>query len=63
MLFRRFFKLSAKTTAGEPSTGLGLSLVKEYVEKLGGKISVKTRWGEGTTFTVQIPKHPPQLGQ
>jgi signal transduction histidine kinase len=36
-------------------SGLGLYIVHEAVEKLGGKINVDARLGEGTTFTVLIP--------
>lgn len=36
-------------------TGLGLAIAKEAVEQHGGTINVKSRMGEGSTFTVQIP--------
>lgn len=36
-------------------SGLGLSIVKQSVDTLGGEIDVKTRVGQGTTFTVRIP--------
>lgn len=36
--------------------GIGLSLVKRFVEVLGGKISVKSKVGEGSTFTIWGPK-------
>ena len=55
MLFRKFQTLSAKPTAGERSTGLGLSIVKAIVERHGGNISVSSRHGEGTEFVVRIP--------
>ena len=35
--------------------GLGLAIVKEKIESLGGKLSVKTEHGRGTTFTMRIP--------
>lgn len=38
-----------------PGTGLGLSLVKSIVESLGGNISIKSRQGEGTCVTINIP--------
>ncbi len=56
-LFGKFQKLSAKPTAGENSTGLGLSIVKELVQALDGKISCQSRVGVGTTFTVNLPLH------
>jgi len=54
-LFGKFQRLSAKPTAGENSTGLGLSIVKELVQALDGKISCQSRVGVGTTFTVNLP--------
>ncbi len=55
LLYRRFQKLSARPTAGEASTGLGLSVVKEYVEILRGAIVCESEWGNGATFTVTLP--------
>jgi two-component system NtrC family sensor kinase len=43
------------TTKGKYGTGLGLSITYGIVEKLGGKISVKSKLGEGTSFTVHLP--------
>ena len=40
-------------------TGLGLSIVHELVERHGGTIEVNTRVGEGTTFTVKLPREIP----
>jgi len=40
-------------------TGLGLSIVHELVERHGGTIEVATRVGEGTTFTVKLPRQIP----
>ena len=40
-------------------TGLGLSIVHELVERHGGTIEVATRVGEGTTFTVKLPREIP----
>jgi signal transduction histidine kinase len=56
-LFGKFQRLSARPTAGENSTGLGLSIVKELVQALDGKISCQSRVGVGTTFTVNLPLH------
>lgn len=55
LLYRRFQQLSARPTAGEASTGLGLSVVKEYVDILRGGIECKSVWGKGSVFTVTLP--------
>lgn len=43
------------TTKGKYGTGLGLSITYGIVQKLGGNITVKSKLGEGTTFTVHLP--------
>ena len=55
-LFKKFGRLSAKPTAGESSTGLGLTIVKSLVQKLGGQISVQSTLGKGTEFTIRLSK-------
>lgn len=55
-LFTRYAQLSAKPTAGENSTGLGLSIVKRLVEGMGGTIRIKSEVGSGTTFIVSLPR-------
>ena len=54
-LFGVFQKLDNQPTAGEKSTGLGLSIVKRIVDAHGGEISVESEVGKGSTFTVTIP--------
>ena len=55
-LFDIGVKTSRKGTDGEPSSGLGLILCKEFVEKNGGSIWVKSKEGEGSTFYFTV-KH------
>ena len=55
-LFGRFQRLSAKPTAGESSTGLGLSIVKRIVEMHDGQINADSSGpGQGSTFTIILP--------
>ena len=55
-LFVRFETLAQTSPFGIPSTGIGLSLVKELVELHKGHIQVKSRMGIGSTFTVCLLK-------
>ncbi|MBL7733366.1 MAG: PAS domain-containing sensor histidine kinase [Chitinophagaceae bacterium] len=52
-LFSTFFR--AKNVSNIQGTGLGLPIVKRYVNLLGGDISLKSRLNEGTTLTVTLP--------
>jgi signal transduction histidine kinase len=55
-LFGRFQRLSAKPTAGESSTGLGLSIVKRIIDMHGGQVTANSGGpGQGSTFTVTLP--------
>jgi len=55
-LFGRFQRLSAKPTAGESSTGLGLSIVKRIIDMHGGDVTARSSGpGRGSTFTITLP--------
>lgn len=54
-LFGHFQRLSAQPTAGETSSGVGLSIVKKVVELHKGKIWVESEYGKGATFFVELP--------
>jgi signal transduction histidine kinase/tetratricopeptide (TPR) repeat protein len=54
-IFGKFTRLSAQPTGGENSSGLGLSIVKNLTEALGGTIGYESTEGQGAAFTVEIP--------
>jgi PAS domain S-box-containing protein len=54
-LFTRFFR--AHNVENIQGTGLGLNIVKRYLELMQGNITFESKLGEGTVFSVQIPVH------
>jgi PAS domain S-box-containing protein len=57
MMFTRFFR--AKTSTGIAGTGIGLNLVKKFIEAHDGTVAVESRVGEGSTFTIRLPQAGP----
>ncbi len=57
-LFRRYGRLSARPTGGEPSTGLGLSIVKRLIDAMEGRIELEEKNGTGASFRVRLPLAP-----
>lgn len=55
LLFQKFARLSARPTAGESSTGLGLSITKKIIDHMGGSIRLESERGKGSTFILEIP--------
>jgi signal transduction histidine kinase len=62
-LFQPFSRTSVRPTGGEPSTGLGLAIGKSIVEGHGGRLTVDSQVGCGTTFTLRLPRRPARLAQ
>lgn len=54
-LFGKFARLTARPTAGEHSTGLGLSIVKKLTEAMNGDVWCESELGKGATFIVELP--------
>lgn len=54
-IFDKFRQIDNSTTRNYSGTGLGLYLVKGFLDLVGGTISVKSKVGEGTIFTARIP--------
>ncbi len=54
-VFGKMARLSARPTGGEHSTGLGLFIVKKLVEEHGGRVGVRSEYGQGATFWFELP--------
>lgn len=55
LLFNRFYQVDESSTRKGEGTGIGLTLVKELVDLMGGSIEVESEIGKGTKFTVNLP--------
>ena len=54
-VFQRFYVVDKSRNKNISSTGLGLSIVKHIVTQMKGDISLESKLGEGSTFTVTLP--------
>jgi signal transduction histidine kinase len=54
-LFQRGVRLSAEPTGGEPSTGYGLAVARELIDRLGGDIWCESEAGRGASFSFRLP--------
>jgi two-component system, OmpR family, phosphate regulon sensor histidine kinase PhoR len=54
-IFERFFRVDVSRSREAGGTGLGLSIVKHLVERMGGRVTLQSREGEGSVFTVTLP--------
>ncbi len=59
-MFAPFQRLSPEPTGGEGSSGLGLYIVKQIVDRHEGRIDVDSAPGEGSTFTILLPAISPE---
>lgn len=55
-LVERFYRVDVETSRGKQGTGLGLSIVRHIAERHGGRLSIKSEIGKGSTFIVALPK-------
>lgn len=54
-IFEKFFRLDPALARGVGGTSLGLYIVHELVERMGGSVHLESRLGEGSTFEVVLP--------
>ena len=57
-VFERFYRVDPARSRATGGTGLGLSIVRHVVSNHGGEISVWSREGAGSTFTLRLPRQP-----
>ncbi|MBN2618171.1 MAG: response regulator, partial [Spirochaetales bacterium] len=55
-MFTKYFPYTNKPTKGENSTGIGLYIIKDMVNKNGGKILLNSERGQGSEFIIKFPK-------
>jgi signal transduction histidine kinase len=58
-LFEKFYRAGSAEVLHEQGLGLGLAIVKSIVEQHHGRIQVESRLGQGSTFTIIIPRKSP----
>ena len=54
-IFDSFFQIDSSNSRAYEGTGVGLSIVKKYVEVMNGSIEVESELGQGTTFSITLP--------
>lgn len=56
-IFERFYRVDESRSHATGGCGLGLSIVKTLLEGMGGSVSVESKLGEGSTFTISLPTY------
>jgi len=55
-IFEKFARGSSAAAAGVKGTGIGLAMVRHIVDAHGGRVKVESQPGDGSTFTIELPK-------
>ncbi len=58
-MFQPFSQADASTTRKYGGTGLGLAISQQFCRMMGGDVTVASEPGEGSTFTIRLPRHAP----
>ena len=62
-LFERFYRVDRARSRELGGTGLGLAIVKHLAKAHGGEVTVESRFGEGTQFTIELPAQTDGVGE
>ncbi len=57
-IFEKFYRGQTQVEQEQSGSGLGLAIVKSIAERHGGKVSVDSQLGRGSTFSIQVPQRP-----
>jgi signal transduction histidine kinase len=57
-VFQKFYRLDPALSRGVGGAGLGLYITRQLVERMHGKLELRSTPGSGSTFTITLPAQP-----